>query len=735
MKKNYYAHSTDLVDKSDWQLLNDHLHNVANLSGQFAASFGAKEWGRCAGLLHDAGKATAAFQQRLEGCSVRVDHATFGARQALYHDERFGALLAYVVVGHHGGLRDGGEQTGQLHFRLKHGKVPDDAHLFPEMVCGRKLETPLLSSRRTAGFSLSFFTRMVFSCLVDADFLDTEAFCNPQKAKGRPRWGEMGTISFLKVQFNAHMENLRIKAKPTPVNDVRKAILKQCFERSSLDQQIFSLTVPTGGGKTLSSLAFALSHAEKHGLKRIIYAIPFTSIIEQNAAVFKDIFGREVVLEHHCNFIEKDESGDQNYNVRHRLATENWDVPIVVTTNVQLFESLFARKTSRCRKLHNIAGSVIVLDEAQAIPTTYIKPCLAALRELVSHYGCSIVLCTATQPAFDDTSSLRKEESLPDIKEIVEEPGSFFKQLQRVKVEFVGEKTDEELVELLSREEQALCIVGTKPQARAIFELIQSNSGVFHLSTNMYPLHRQRVLKIIRERLALRKTCRVVSTSLVEAGVDLDFPVVLRAMAGLDSIAQAAGRCNREGRLNDSGALGRVYVFDSSPSPAMPWLNRCISRTRETLRTLPGKDPLGMEMMRRYFELLYDVQELDGKDIMKLLNPTHLDQNMVFPFREAADKFQFIEEESVGVVVPVEPEVEILVQELRYAEYGRTVLRKLQPYTVSVRKGELHKMHDAGALEFVNDDVPVLCNVNAYDQQVGLSVDKAETWSVEQLIS
>lgn len=292
-------------------------------------------------------------------------------------------------------------------------------------------------------------------------------------------------------------------------------------------------------------MAFALDHAVTHNLSRVIYAIPFTSIIEQNAKIFQDILGRDEVLEHHCNFKESDDLEDVAYNSRRGLATENWDAPVVVTTNVQFFESLFHNKPSRCRKLHNIARSVIILDEAQAIPTEYMEPCLAALRELVEHYGCTIVLCTATQPALDDKSSLRM--ALPKIEEIVDDSKHLYEALQRTTVSFVGKLTDDELAVRLEEENQVLSIVSTKPQARALFELLQGHDGVFHLSTNMYPQHRRRVLDEIRTRLKQNKTCRVISTSLVEAGVDLDFPVVYRAMAGLDSIAQAAGRCNREG--------------------------------------------------------------------------------------------------------------------------------------------------------------------------------------------
>ena len=417
-----------------------------------------------------------------------------------------------------------------------------------------------------------------------------------------------------------------------------------------------------------------------------------------------------------------------SYNRTRGLASENWDAPIVVTTNVQFFESLFSNKTSRCRKLHNIARSVIVLDEAQAIPAEFLEPCLAVLRELVENYGCTVLLCTATQPAFDDANSLRM--AFPAVREIVDAPDSVFKELRRTEVNFIGKLTDCELANVLSKERQALCIVSTKPRARLIFEQIQKEKGLFHLSTNMYPMHRRRVLDSIRERLKEKQNCCVVSTSLVEAGVDLDFPVVYRAMAGLDSIAQAAGRCNREGRMD---TLGQVYVFDEEKPASMPWLKRCITRANETLRTMPNSDPLDLEVMRRYFELLYDVQDLDNRQILKLLNPK-MGKDLHIPFKEAAQLFRFIEDESIGLIVAIENEARELVQELRYTEYPCTTIRRLQQYSVAVRSKDLAVLVKSGAVEMIHEEYPVLCNENAYDDDAGLCIDLGEKWDIECLI-
>lgn len=724
----FYAHSTDSKDKSDWQPLDEHLREVARRAEEFAAAFGAGEWGMDAGLLHDVGKATKDFQVRLEGKSIKVDHSTFGAQLAKEYAGQFGLLLSYIIAGHHGGLTDGGEQEAELHYRLKHGKVPGDARLPPGIDTPKNLAFPFKPAKDHAGFSLSFFTRMLFSCLVDADFLDTEAFCSPEKSQDRATPVKPGLFTELQKKLNQCLAEKAEQAADTDVNRIRKQVLAQCRKKANLSQRFFSLTVPTGGGKTYSSLAFALDHAATHEMNRIIYAIPFTSIIEQNAKVFEDALGREHVLEHHCNYKERDEPEESAYERQRGLASENWDAPIVVTTNVQLFESLFSNKPSRCRKLHNIARSVIILDEAQAIPTEYLQPCLMALRELVDHYGCTVMLCTATQPALDDQSSLRTT-ALPEITEIIDDPLQLFESLSRTEVKFLGRLSDVELVKRLKAERQVLCILPTKAQTKTVFEQLRNTEGVFHLSTNMYPEHRRRVLDDIRSHLKAKKPCRVVSTSLVEAGVDLDFPVVYRAMAGLDSIAQAAGRCNREGKMERKG---KVFIFDAEKLPSMPWLKRCMSRADETLRTLPDSDPLGLAAMRRYFELLYDVQELDKKKVLPRLNT--LTRELYFPFREVAQDFRFIEDESIGIIIPLEPEAEKLVQELRFTEFPRTTLRKLQQYSVAVRAREFAILRTAGAIEMIREVFPVLCNLSAYQKDVGICIERGDIWKSEDLI-
>lgn len=734
---DFFAHSDNSPEQSCWQKLDIHLNNVASLSELFASSFNSADWGRAAGLLHDSGKATQEFTERLEGKPVKVNHSIFGARLGKEIGGRLGQILSYVIAGHHGGLPNGGMQEGQLHYRLKYERVPADITLLPDLDYPKSLSLPFSTLPQHPGFSLALFTRMLFSCLTDADFLDTEAFCNPEQASLRAgsHYADMGNMSnvpdiadMAKLQqaLHAHLVKLAQDAKPSRVNAIRQSVLADCRAKTVDSPGIFSLTVPTGGGKTYSSMAFALDHAVRHSMRRIIYAIPFTSIIEQNAQIFSKVLGRENVLEHHCNYVSKDTPEEQGYDKWRGLAAENWDAPVVVTTNVQLFESLFSNKPSRCRKLHNIARSVIVLDEAQAIPTDYLEPCLCAMQDLVHHYGCTVVLCTATQPAMDDPS-LRTR--LQGVREIISDPARLYADLKRTEVTFAGKLTDTELAERLGTHAQVLCIVSTKAQAQAMFNLLSEQEGTFHLSTNMYPAHRRTVLDSIRQRLKDTLTCRIVSTSLIEAGVDLDLPVVYRAMAGLDSIAQAAGRCNREG-LN---ATGQVVVYEPESTPVMPWLQRCASRAGETLRTLQGEDPLGLTVMRRYFELLYDVQTLDTKQIVTRLNNS-VGSDLLFPFKAIAQDFRFIEDEGTAVIIPRDPEAEALIQQLRNTQFPRTVLRSLQQYSVTVRSRDLAALRSSGAVELIHNTYPVLHNMTAYHDTVGLCVETAAVWDAEGLI-
>jgi CRISPR-associated endonuclease/helicase Cas3 len=547
MSMGPYAHTRQGRPCEEWEDLSDHLGETARLAGQFASEFGAERWGYLAGLWHDIGKSSAAFQAYLLASSDvgdgihesemrgRVDHSTAGARHAVRLGKG-GRLLAYCIAGHHAGLPDDVGEMSSLTQRLVKdidplGLVPPD-FLNAPLPALPKLKLPSRASYHRAGFALAFYTRMLFSCLVDADFLCTESFMSPERSELRD--GVRATCEQLLDRLNQHLADKQRNAEDTPVNRQRRAVLDSCREKARLDPGFFSLHVPTGGGKTLSSLAFALTHAVLHDKRRVVYAIPFTSIIEQTADVFREALGElhDELLEHHSS-LEPDDPSRQSD--RTRLAAENFDATVIVTTNVQLFESLFSCRTSRCRKLHRLAQSVIILDEVQTLPVSLLAPTLAALQELVNNYGASVVLCSATQPAIEKRVDFSI--GLDGVRPIIDEPKSLHGALRRTAVERLGAISNEELVDRLRRDTQVLCIVNSRRHAADLFGALDDRRA-FHLSASMCAAHRANVVEKIRRRLGpeVGAACQVISTQVIEAGVDVDFPAVFRAEAGLDSI-------------------------------------------------------------------------------------------------------------------------------------------------------------------------------------------------------
>ncbi|AEF93426.1 metal dependent phosphohydrolase [Desulfotomaculum nigrificans CO-1-SRB] len=725
----YYAHSDGTKNKKFWQKLRNHLEAVADLAGKFGEKFGSKEPAFVAGLLHDIGKYSAEFQARLEGAAKRVDHSTFGAQEILsLYKKPIGYLLAYVIAGHHSGLPDGGSvaDDSSLEGRLKKTGLPNCSGWTKEIASipdSSRLRPNLRPINGQLGFCLSFYIRMLYSCLVDADFLDTERFIAAETFNRRGGWP---TLSELMAHLDQYLDTMSAAAPDTPVNCLRKDILAHCREKANNQPGFFTLTVPTGGGKTLSSLAFALRHAVRHGLERIIYVIPYTSIIEQTADVFRSALGREAVLEHHSNFQynREDDEDWQEISEKLKLSAENWDAPIIVTTNVQFFESLFANRSSKCRKLHNLARSVIILDEAQMLPTDYLKPCLAALIELVTNYSASVILCTATQPALNRLMP----ESIC-FKEIASDIDKLYEAFRRVKVSFIGEKTDAAVVEQLSRHEQVLCIVNTRRHARMLYEQLKSVGDVYHLSARMCPVHRTEKLKEIREILANGKPCRLVSTQLIEAGVNIDFPVVYRAAAGIDSVAQAAGRCNREGRLR----TGHVFVFKPEKH-GLPggWFSRTAEIAGMVMREFD--DPMSLAAVRRYFEYLFDIdrEELDKQRILQLFREN--EKHLLFPFTEVANKFKLIDSKTVSIIIPWDKEAKELIRELQFTNYPAGMARRFQPYTVQVYTYEFAELLRTRAIRTVAGMYHILDDSRYYDEQVGLLTPESTVLPEEVLI-
>lgn len=732
----YFAHSGSQANKSDWQTLQDHLQVVASIAKHNARYFGAEELAYLVGLLHDLGKYTPEFQARLEGSPNKVEHATAGAKVAAeILPEPFYKLISYAIAGHHAGLANGineGDGRSSLEARLKQTFGKELCRLDTE-AWRKELSLPEVNQllpkiqphpdHANHGFQFAFLIRMIFSCLVDADFIDTDKFYKKLEAKPWLRGGypELGD---LKCVFDAYLQDKSVNSKPTKVNQLRQDILTTARKRSHLPPGLFTLTVPTGGGKTFSSMAFALDHALAHDMRRIIYVIPFTSIIEQNAKVFREAFGElgeSSVLEHHSNFDDRHIKNEDTQD-KLKLAMENWDMPIVVTTAVQFFESLFADRPSRCRKLHNISGSVIILDEAQTLPLKFLKPVMAAIDELARNYGCSVVLCTATQPALCEPDF---NKGFENVREIAPNPAQLFEELSLVSVSHLGELDDEKLSERIQTNEQILTIVNNRRHAQSLFQELKEKKieGVFHLTTLMCAAHRVQTLNVIRERLKNNQPCRVISTSLIEAGVDVDFPCVMRAEAGLDSIAQAAGRCNRE-RLKTKED-SHVWVFKSPDWNVPPELDGLAAGMRSVFRR--GYDNLlGQEAIREYFSEVYwrKGDELDQKQLMKM----HQDHapKMTFPFQTIAKEFRMIESFMQPIFVSFDEEAEALLAQLKTTDEVGKVLRKLQPYIVQIPQKGFEALQMAGVIQTVaphrfEDQFWQLINPDIYDKEFGIS--------------
>lgn len=701
----YIAHK----DGEREQSIKEHLEGTAERAGEFAEKFGKKEWGYCCGMLHDIGKYSEEFQRKIqEDTNDRVDHATAGAQVC---KERGGyySILSYCIAGHHAGLPDYGNTAMNSSLCGRWKKRICDYHAYKDEIKIPKLDTdPIVFSKdRNMDFALGTFIRMLYSCLVDADFLDTESFMKNGDT-GRNSGESMET---LQNRLEKHISEWLKNTDTDTINGRRTEILKNCIKEGKQKEGIFRLTVPTGGGKTLASLAFALEHAVKNHKDRIIYVIPYTSIIEQNAQVFREILGEDNVLENHCNV---DYESSEEFKPM-QLASENWDKPVVVTTNVQFFESLFANKSSKCRKLHNIANSVVILDEAQMLTMDYLKPCTAMLQELVDGYRTSIVLCTATQPTLD--AFFRENALIKELCPRMEEQFQFF---QRVNYQNLGKMRWDDLLEKLKRENNALCIVNTKKAAQMIYKEIDGE-GIYHLSISMYPKHRKRVLKKIRERLKNNEKCIVISTSLVEAGVDLDFARVYRQIAGLDSMIQAAGRCNREGKRKLSESM--VYIFDLEESYPVQSQRQQMDVSKGILQDYA--DIADLKAITDYFTRLYHYRgtSLDKKKIMDEF------QKMECNFAKVAKEFRLIEENTRMIFINREPEADELLQELRIKGVTRERMRKAGQYCIQVYDNEksensfFDKLNGAGMLKPISEEMQDFYELAAgeqYSEEYGL---------------
>lgn len=714
------------------QKLTDHLAGVAAMAEAFAGEFKNADWGHWLGMLHDLGKFNPEWQQYLarncgmdmgEDDSMAVaSHPNHSAAGAIYATEKskgIGLLMAYCIAGHHTGLPDYYHEMGvggALSSRLQQREELSAALLGnpPDKLLNLRLPATCPCGKKIQSECFHLWIRMLFSCLVDADRLDSEAAATPEQSSKRIMYKP---LSELAAKLNKHMCNLQKNAPDTMVNQQRREVLDMCRSKAENAPGFYSLTVPTGGGKTLSSLTFAMNHALCHGKKRIVMAIPYTSIIEQTAQTYKNIFGDDNVLEHHCS-LDPDKQTEWA-----RLAAENWDAPLIVTTNVQLFESLFAARTSACRKIHNLANSVIILDEAQMLPPEYLHPILSGLKALVDGFGATVVLCTATQPALNGRIG-GNFDGLAQVTEIIDDPAELTAKLKRVQLVLPdkGASRSEwtEIAQKLQQHTQVLCIVNTRRNCRDLHALMPA--GTIQLSALMCGEERSAIIKNIKDKLKTGEPIRVISTQLVEAGVDIDFPVVFRAMAGLDSIAQAAGRCNREGKLDGTG---QVFVFNPPKSAPSGLLRKGEDACQEIIRNHSDLE-LTPEFYKFYFDTFFSkVNDFDKPDFKGRLCLNAQEGN--FQFRTFSREFKLIDDQAQkGIIVQYQHSIELIGQ-LRNRGPERWLLRKLQRYTVNVPERLLRKLMDNGMVEEFSG-IYVQSDAGLYRPGFGL-MDDSVSWN------
>lgn len=794
MNATFYARTSD----HGYETCVEHLSMTGCLAGGFAQSFGHLDDGLLAGLVHDLGKYSDAFQRRIQNPdhSGLVDHSTAGAMLLVQNGC---PLVSMAVAGHHAGLADFGSQgelegatySGRMNKAFSAGDrnplslanegkvqlhIPQSA--FQK---GTKLVSGTTSMdgqpKEQSFYTDMMLTRMLFSALVDGDRLDAEFFTSNRENRAEHRLlehlkerlgpealenGQMPTWSALRqaslamsvecdAEDQSQIERLTKiienkanqylnKPNKKPLDIKRCELLAQCLaygQNTSYGTGLYTLTAPTGSGKTISSIAFALKHAHTNNLQRIIYVIPYTSIIDQTVSQFEEIFGTDAVLPHYSEapYQLKDESDMDETDLKRVLAAENWNTPIVVTTAVQFFESLYSNKTSRCRKLHNIANSVIVFDEAQTLPVPYLRPCIRAITELVERYGSTAVLCTATQPELQplfDESFNSGSVQIPEISPFTNDDRDSFR---RVTIKRIGDVALDALADQLGNHEQVLCVVNTRKKAQYLYDRLAQDDaeGSFCLTTLQCAADRQRLLSGIRNRLDGGKTCRVVSTSLIEAGIDIDFPTAYREETGLDSIIQTAGRCNREGHHSASESM--VYVF-STEGGCAPFLQQSIAAFRTTANS--HSDLTADDAIRTYFKEILCLRDgntaskLTGNDALdkyRILPLHRFDENM--PFATIAKRFKLIDTPTVPVYIPLPDEGARLCKQLEHGDIDRTLFRKLGKYAVNVWPRHLEKLQSVGAILAVGrgkndeEDCFILRDPDLYSSRLGLKLDDA----------
>ncbi|GAA3472249.1 CRISPR-associated helicase/endonuclease Cas3 [Nonomuraea roseola] len=597
--------------------------------------------------------------------------------------------MSSVVFGHHGGLPDSTRLKKELLFAdtdpLVAEAIQRVGEVVPEIYSPASIALPrwLPEAATADSYALDLLVRMVYSAVVDADFLDTE-----EHFSGTTRPFHSVSAADLAERFEQGRQEL-LKNKPrSPIDGLRQDVYRQCLEAAQGPRGIYRIPAPTGSGKTLAAGGFAVHHARLHGMKRIIVAVPFMSITEQNASVYRDLLevegGDSVVLEHHSGIDLDDGTPGRRWQ---RLAAENWDAPFVVTTTIRLFESLFSHKPAAMRRVHRLAGSVIVLDEVQALPDRLLIPIVSALRSLTQWFGVTVVLASATQPPFEVLSPLQQT----PIRDVIAEPKPLYKALNRVRYRWLldPKPTMARIAEQAASEPQVLVVVNTTRDAARMHELVEEHRPALHLSTRMAAAHRRNTLEEIRQRLDEGQPIAVVSTQLVEAGVDLDFPTGFRAIASADSMQQAAGRVNRSGRL----PYGEMIIFDPEDGnkAADMLYGAALQATRA--RFGPHCPPDDLDALQAYYQARFDFNNVEaaGREIQQ--------GRQAHDFPRVAELFRMIDEWTVPVAVRYgnTEKLDRILAHLRAGHPGAGAqLRALRPYLATLPRGAARKAMEEG---------------------------------------
>ena len=769
MNRSFYARTSD----HGYETCVEHLSMTAALSGAFADTFGQLDEGLIAGLYHDEGKYSDAFQQRIRDPehTAKCDHSSAGALKAWQSMHNIAAL---AIAAHHAGLTDMGTpgDIDDTTWFARYNRIKNDVSMHDaDTRMTEQFGNIIPSGTPTPGepYDIMMQTRMILSCLVDADRLDAEYFVENGCERSERRWLDfahatlggtnmaqeqtpnMNTITTCAKRLAAmmHGDNTKkivsladtinkhnaayLDAEPdSPINQARCDILRQCLDHGqdvTYKRDIYTLTAPTGSGKTNASITFALNHAKTHGFDRIIYVIPYMSIIDQTAKTFAEMFGDANVLAHYS---QADwQINDDAASADKQIMAENWNAPIVITTAVQFFESLYSNKTSPLRKLHNIANSVIVFDEAQTLPVEYLLPCLKAICSLVDDYRCSGILCTATQPAISDyINDMRNKPHT--IKEIVNISDAQRRLFDRTVIEFADTITQHDLANRLTGQSQTLCVVNTKAAAQELYKQVKKQcvdtNSVYCLTTLQCPYDRQTIIDEIRTKLANNQPCRVISTSLIEAGVDLDFPTAWRQTAGLDSILQIAGRCNRNGKRNKDDSI--VTVFDDGERTP-----RYIKQNVDAIALTHSiyDDVTSANAIRAYFNALFGLKgdnTLDKHDILKQSASTTM------PFAHVANDVNIVSNDNIDIIINRNDTADKLIDQLRNGYANRTTMRQLSIYTISIPKYQFDKIRayiDIVEIGKTGHTVAILNDPNMYAPRQGLMMDN--NWSNPEILA